>query len=190
VEWQPPKAARVLDFDIENRPLNYGGGDFTFSEVTAIGAAFIGGASACWLLDLSPYAIEASAVAMLKGFTAMWDTADIVVGHCIRKHDLPILNGAMTEHGLPPLSPKLAHDTYYDLKTMKGVGKSQENLAAMLGVPSPKVGMSQAAWRAANRGLAADKVQKRVMGDVIQNIEMRKALIERGMLKPPRMWRP
>src|SRR5262245_59473495 len=36
----PIRAARVLDFDIENRPLSYLGQDFTTSEVTAIAASF------------------------------------------------------------------------------------------------------------------------------------------------------
>ena len=32
---------KILDFDIENRPLSYGGQDFTFSDITAIAASWI-----------------------------------------------------------------------------------------------------------------------------------------------------
>jgi len=180
---------RVLDFDIENRPLTYLGQDFTTSEVTAIAASFGPDRPMhCWLLDLSPDALEASAVAMLKGFRAVWDQADIVTGHYILMHDLPIINGAMAEYHLPLLSPKLVSDTKVHLRPAKGVSKSQESLAAMLRIASPKVGMSQAAWRAGNRGLADDLVRARVTGDVRQHQEMRLALIKAGMLKAPRMW--
>lgn len=182
---------RLLDFDIENRPLTYLGHDFTTAEITAIAASF--GPDTvmhCWLLDLQPDAIEASGLAMLKGFRAVWDRADIVTGHYIRKHDLPLLNGAMLEYGLGPLSPKLVSDTHLDLKPVKGVSKSQESLSAMLGVPKPKIGMSQKSWRAGNRGLNPDGVRARVTGDVIQHQGLRLALIQKGMLRPPKMWQP
>jgi hypothetical protein len=35
----------------------------------------------------------------------LYNAADIVTGHYIKKFDLPILNGALFEHGLPLLDP-------------------------------------------------------------------------------------
>src|SRR5262249_41684765 len=112
------EAPRILDFDIENRPLTYLGGDFTTAEITAIACGWADRPDdyiACFLLYA---ATEPNAKSMLKSFRVHYDRADIVTGHYIRKHDLPIINGAMTELGLPPLGPKLTIDTKLDLVPM------------------------------------------------------------------------
>jgi len=181
-------APRVLDFDIENRPLSYAGQDFTFSEVTAIACKMIGerGPVESWCLG------EMDVADMLYAFLPWYNDADIVTGHNIIKHDLPIINGACLENGLPPLHPKLVCDTYFHLKRRQGVSASQESLAAILRVKSPKVGMSQAAWREANRLTpeGIEKTRKRVTGDVRQHIAMRAELLRREWLQPPKMWSP
>jgi hypothetical protein len=181
------KQLRVLDFDIENRPLSYLGQDFTTAEVTAIAAGFVGETKVqCWLLG------PVTAKAMLEGFRAMYDQADIVTGHYIRKHDLPIINGALIELGLPPLAPKLSSDTKLDLIRFYGISKAQENLAQMLGLAEEKTHMSNASWREANRltarGLA--KTRARCVGDVLQHMAMREKLVRRGLLGRPKVWRP
>ena len=178
---------RVLDFDIENRPLSYMGDDYTSGEVTAIAWQFVGEkAPKCVLLGRETLSD------MLIEFLGAYEDADIVTGHYIRKHDLPVLAGALLEQGLPQLSPKLTHDTKLDLISHKYLSASQESLAEMLGVPYPKVHMTQPGWREANRltekGLK--KTAARVVGDVKQHIEMRKRLLELGALGPPRIWRP
>jgi hypothetical protein len=129
---------------------------------------------------------------MLLGFLAAFVQADMVTGHNIIRHDLRILNGALLEEGLSPLPPILVSDTYRDLKRRGGVSGSQESLANMLGVRAPKAGMSQAAWREANRltpaGIALTR--KRVTADVRQHIQVRRELLKRDWLHPPRMWSP
>jgi hypothetical protein len=179
---------RILDFDIENRPLNYVGDDFTFSEITAIAWKFIGEPGPISALCLG----EVPSRTMLLGFVAAYIQADLLTGHNIIKHDLRILNGALLEEGLSPLPPKMVSDTYRDLKKKGGVSGSQENLAKMLGVRVPKQGMSQADWRDANRltesGIALTR--RRVVGDVRQHIELRRRLLERNWLKPPSLWSP
>jgi hypothetical protein len=129
---------------------------------------------------------------MLWAFRQAYDAADIVTGHYIRGFDLPLLNGAALELGLEPLGPTLAQDTKGDLVRFSGLSKSQENLGAMLGLRHPKVGMDQASWRAANRLTpeGIERTRKRVVGDVRQHVEMRAALLDRGMLGPPRPWSP
>ena len=186
-EWRKLRPLRVLDFDLENRPLNYVGDDFTFSEITAIAWQFIGERQH-YVLCLG----EVPAITMLLGFVSAYVQADLVTGHNIIKHDLRILNGALLEEGLSSLPPKMVSDTYADLKRKGGVSGSQENLAKMLGVRSPKVGMSQADWREANR-LTPEGIRKtkaRVVGDVRQHIALRKELLGRGWLRPPRVWHP
>lgn len=182
--------SKILDFDIENRPLSYLGSDFTTAEVTAIAACWIDKPKSMkvWLLDLNPE----SGFLMLEAFAKLYREADIITGHYIRGHDLPIVNGAMLEHGLPTLPAKLVSDTKLDLLKRKDLSMSQESLAGLLGVPAPKIHMTQAQWREANRltekGLKL--TAKRVAGDVIQNMAMRKILLERGWLKAPRLWKP
>lgn len=176
---------KILDFDIENRPLSYLGMDFTTSDVTAIAAGWTdSNVVHVWALG------EVDTVTMLKGFLEMYNEADIVTGHFIRNHDLPIINGALMEFGLPTLGPKLTSCTKNDLKTRKGISASQESLADMLGVPAPKIQMNQKKWRLANRltdeGIAETK--KRVVGDIIQHKQMRKALIAANLLNPPSVW--
>jgi hypothetical protein len=69
---------------------------------------------------------------MLLYFAELWDEADIVTGHYIRKFDIPILNGNLFERGYPLLGEKLVQDTKVDLREIAAISKSQENLAQML----------------------------------------------------------
>lgn len=177
--------ARVLDFDIENRPLSYLGHDFTTAEITAIACKWVGeGKHRVWLLG------EDDPQRMLEQFSELFNAADLVTGHYIRNHDLPILNGALVEYGLPPLARKLTCDTKNDLIGFKGVSKSQENLAAMFGLTGAKVSMNTPAWREANRltrkGLTL--TEARVVGDIYQHEELRNELLARKLLKSPRAW--
>lgn len=177
---------RVLDFDIENRPLSYLGSDFTTAEVTAIAWAWTDSQ------DVTVRLLgEQDLPTILREFVAAYNQADMVTGHYITGHDLPMLNGALMECGMPALADKLVQDTKTSLLKLKGISQSQESLGAMLGLAHEKVGMNQSKWRAANRltpeGLA--EVRKRVAGDVRQHIELRRVLLAAGYLAPPRMWR-
>jgi len=106
-------------------------------------------------------------------------------------YDLPVINGAMTEYGLPPLGDKLTQDTKLDFIRRQGLSNSQENIGAMLGLAHEKVKMNQQLWRDANRltpsGLEATRA--RVVGDVQQHIEMRRRLLELGYLGPLVLWK-
>lgn len=179
---------RVLDFDIENRPLSYLGQDFTTGEITAIAWQFIGEPKTlrCMLLG------EVELPELLQAFVADYNRADVVTGHYIRKHDLPVISGALLEQGMAPLSEKRTQDTKLDLVRAKHLSMSQESLSAMLGVKAPKIHMTQPGWREANRltkeGLR--RTRERVVGDVKQHMELRRKLIEMGVLGPGKVWRP
>lgn len=187
IEFDGSGRLRILSWDIENRPLDYSGPDWTNGEITAIAWGWT---------DQKKIRVralgEVDAVTMLSDFREAYDQADIVTGHWITGHDLPITNGAMLEHGLPPLDPKLVSDTKAHLVKRRYLSASQENLSEMLGVESQKFGMNSIKWREANRltpeGIALTK--KRVTDDVRQHRELRKKLIELGALKPAKMWRP
>jgi len=178
---------RVLDFDIENRPLSYLGSDFTTAEVTAIAWAWTDTPE-----DVTVYLLgETDLIDILRRFVDAFNTSDMVTGHYITGHDLPMVNGALVECGMPPLADKLVQDTKTHLVSMKGISKSQESLGAMFRLDAPKVQMNQSKWRAANRltpeGLT--EVRQRVVGDVRQHIQLRQTLLERQLLRAPSVWR-
>jgi hypothetical protein len=178
----------VLDFDIENRPLSYWYDGNCTAEITAIAAAFDDEFPQVRVLTNR----QGSGRAMLKWFRKLWDQADLVTGHYIRKHDLPIIQGALLELGLPPLDAKLTSDTKLDLIKRGSISTSQEALAAMYALPEPKHHMDQSAWREANRLTPAgvELTRTRVYRDVVQHRALRKRLLEADALKPPRVWRP
>jgi hypothetical protein len=177
---------RILDFDIENRPLSYLGSDFTTAEVTAIAWAWVGSPEVeVFLLG------ECDLPYILTRFAEAWREADLVTGHYVRGHDIPMLNGALMECRMPVLSDKLVQDTKLALPRSKGISLSQESLGAMLRLDHAKEQMNQSKWRAANRltpeGLA--EVRRRVVGDVKQHMALRQELLDLGYLGAPTMWR-
>jgi hypothetical protein len=186
------RPGRVLDFDIENRPLTYLGSDFTTAEVTAVAWAWTDKPSDVTVCLLGPLAYGGSPLEMiLRTFRDVYDKADMVTGHYIKGHDLPMMNGALMEHGMPLLGDMLVQDTKIDLIRSKGLSLSQESLAAMFRLEHQKQSMNQGQWRAANRltpeGLA--EVRRRVVGDVRQHIELRQRLLDLGYLKAPKIWK-
>jgi hypothetical protein len=179
------KAQKVLDFDIEARPITYLGGDFTTRDITSIACSFgLDYGVKCWLLP------EVTTKEMLEGFRYFYDLADVVTGHYIRKYDLPNINGGMLEFGLKPLGPKLVCDTKQDLVKMQGISLSQESIGDIVGTTTRKYHMTQAMWRAANRFEQTELTKTRVVEDVRMHQQMRLKLQELKMLSPPRMWYP
>lgn len=180
------KRMKILDFDIEARPLSWYGGDFVSKEVTAIAARWVGdlpSQTMVWTIA------DSTVVAMLEEFRAQYDSADIVTGHYIRGFDLPLLNAAMIENGLPPLGDKLTQDTKLDLVRRHGMSNSLENLGSDFGLRE-KVNMTQADWREANRltptGVA--RMKERVVSDVSLHIKLRDILLEKRLLRPVVPW--
>ncbi len=197
MRWTVARELRVLDFDLENRPLSYMGMDFTSAEVTALAWSWVGedDVSCVLLTRTGKYATDVGRrdpVAAFGLFLDAYNAADMVSGHYIRKHDLPLLNGALLELGLRPLMPKMTCDTKMDMVRKKDLSASQESLAEMYGLPEPKYHMTQGKWRAANRlrteGLV--EARDRVVGDVVQHKALREAMVAHGHLRPGRVWAP
>lgn len=186
----------TLDFDIENRPSSYWYDGQSTAEVTGIAWAWTHAPSKVQVALLEPHKTEAEWEAsmrkMLTEFADAYEQADMVTGHYIKSHDLPIINGALIEMGLPTLTQKLAQDTKNDLIKFSDLPKTQEHLADMLSVAANKVQMSQMRWRRANRitqeGMAF--ARNRAAGDVRQHMQLRKALLKAGLLHKPKVWRP
>ena len=161
--------------------------DYVSKQLTVIAWRFVDEPSKftrCWALG------EVTMRDMLTAFMDFYDAADIVMGHYVRGHDLPLLNGALLENGYEPLSDKLTIDTKGDLVNFAGLSKSQKNLSATLQVHAEKLDMDQEMWRQANQlepqGIAW--VKERCISDVNQNIELYEAIQGQGFLRPPRWW--
>lgn len=120
------------------------------------------------------------------------DKAGLVTGHYIRKFDLPILNMSCMEWGLPPLKPVLVHDTKTELINFEGMSKSQENLGLTLRVERKKYHMADADWRRSTRMTEGgqQRSRDRAEHDVEQHQQIYRKMMDRGWLKPPRMWSP
>jgi hypothetical protein len=190
VRLQKPPERRTLIFDSECRPMHYS--DWRpESQITAIAWMWDDGRDVMHseLLDRD----LANEDRMLERFLAAYDKADLVVGHYIRKHDLPLINDHCVRAGLVPISErgsKLTQDTKMDFVQVKGLGLSQANLAVELGLDSDKFMMSGSEWRRANALDPAGRrlAKLRVEGDVRQNIELYHALQDRGVLRAPKRW--
>lgn len=178
---------KILDFDIENRPLSYWA-DRPTAEVTAI--------ASCWTSDLGSMQVdllgELSVREILERFVARYNEADIVTGHYIRRHDLPIINGALFEQGLPLLSQKMVCDTKEDMYKKGDIPASQEYLLALFDLSIGKEHMNQVDWREANRltSKGLERTKKRVESDVYGHMIMRAKMLELNLLKGPRVWKP
>lgn len=191
-EYLPER--KVLDFDVECRPMAWYGGDFVTKQPTAIAWKFVGGrekptVAAIGESDRSSRILQEER-AMLSAFVEAYNEADVVTGHYIRGFDLILLNGALLRLGMPLLIAKLAQDTKNDLVQVSGVSKSQENLGAMFELDHPKIPMNTSKWFEANllvpEGIALTK--KRVVGDVEQHVELRDKMLELSVLAEPSFW--
>lgn len=188
-------AIRILDFDVECRPMAWYGGDFVTKEITAIAWRFLDEPeedTRCWLLTPSKTwrSHQKKKVAGLKSFIKDYNLSRMVTGHYIRGFDLPLINGTCVRLGLPPLASKLAHDTKGDLVTMSGLSKSQENLAAYFDLKHEKQRMNTHLWEIGNSLVEEGRVEtkRRAVGDVNQHIEFRQELLNRGALRPASVW--
>ena len=186
----------VLDFDIENRPASYWIPDRPTAEITAIAAAWADDPKdiRAWLLKPAETDAEHERMMreMLLGFKEMYDAADMVTGHYITRHDLPIINGALMDYGLPTLGPKMVQDTKTHMVKKADIPATQEYLSQMERVTARKVHMTQHDWRQANRLTIEGRTatEKRVRGDVRQHMRLRRAMVRDGLLHTPRIWRP
>ena len=188
VELRPGKKLRILDFDTECRPMSYN--EYRpESQITAIAWSWIGRKTIHSEVLEQDLSNERS---MLERFLADFNAADVVTGHYLRKHDLPLLTDHCMRLGLPLPKPVQVSDTMLDTPHVKGLGKSQENLSETFGVTAEKHHMNGAKWRVANQLDAKGRAEtrKRVVDDVRQNKEWREVCVANGWLAVPKRWTP
>jgi hypothetical protein len=175
----------VWAFDIEARPGPWGGGDFTFRNMLSIAAGFEGKSVAYLAPGFLKYELERLIMPLREGNV-------LVVGHNAIRYDLPMLNGTLVKLGLPCLPPLLVSDTYGHLvKSDYAYSKSLGNMAERFGIQA-KGSMSEYAWERAYEGDPEylRRLQEYNIRDVETTLALRAVLLERGMLKPPRVWKP
>ena len=194
----PSRPMRILDFDVECRPLSWISSDYVSKDITAIAWGWAS------TINTPPEAVTVHLLGssheytpwdeqrlMLEAFLRVYNEADMVTGHYIRGFDLPTINGALMEHRLPALGDKLTCDTKLDFMRTSGMSLSQEAIGAMLKLDHQKVVMNQDKWRRANRlePEGIEEARKRVAGDVRMHMEMRRELLKLGYLNAPKLWR-
>jgi hypothetical protein len=179
------KHFRVFAFDIEARPGPWGGGDFTFRNMLSMAAGFEGKPVAYLAPGFLKYELERLIMPLREGNI-------LVVGHNAIKYDLPMLNGTLVKLGRPPLGPLLVSDTYAHLvKSDYAYSKSLGNMAERFGIQA-KGSMSEVQWERAYEGdpVYLERLKQYNIGDVLTVLALRKELLRRGILKPPRVWSP
>jgi hypothetical protein len=180
--WGVPR--RVFGIDIEARPGPWGGKDFTFRHMLSVAAGFEGKSVSYIAPGFLKYELERIIMPLREGNL-------LVVAHNA-KYDLSGLNGMMMKMGLEPLPPQLVCDTCADVKKHGFMfSKSLGNMAQRFGVPS-KGHMSEVDWEGVyeNDPEALEKLRIYNIGDVKTVLALRRVLLERGLLRPPRTWRP
>lgn len=189
---------RILGFDLENRPLAYWYDGQTTSEITAFGWKWVGESEVHTMLlrhDTFFQCDDGSRIqdgAAYDRFVEELSSADLVFGHNIRRHDLPILQAALLRREKPILPVIKTTDTLSDYPKRSGMSASLENLVQLYGLSMPKKGMGQVAWEKANR-LQDDGIelaQERVVSDVILQEELRDKLLSLSLLSNPKDWKP
>lgn len=178
----------MLDFDSECRPMHYNEWRDE-SQITAIAWSWVGESKVeCEVLEQDLSNLEL----MLQRFLVAYCAADMVTGHYIEKHDLPLINDHHLRFGWGRLPPKLVQDTRTLLPKVRGLGLSQENLGTLFRLDAQKHHMNGHRWATANSlsPEGKEEARKRVVQDVRQHKKLRAVLVERGYLKAPRTWTP
>lgn len=192
------RPTRTLCFDLENRPGAYWYDGQTTSQITAFGWKWNDEPDVHTMLLRPNGRFQHDGARTVSGpaayllFRREFGHADLVYGHNIRRHDLPMLNAWLVRLQLPTLTELRTSDTCRDLPKTAGVSKSLENMAAMYGLEGEKFSMSQSAWEDANQLTVTgmELARKRVVSDVLLQEALRSKLLELGLLKTPRRWAP
>jgi len=175
---------RVLDFDIETIAAGFADPNWVPQKITCVAWSWVGNDG----VEIRTR-LEDGIKPMLEDFLAAYNEADVVTGHNITRFDLPIVNSEMLRNGYPSLKTILAEDTMSLVKT-KGFKKGQDVLATLLKLPVDKLPLNWQQWQDAYEEDDWATIKQRCAGDVIQHKLLRIEMKKRGMLNPPRKWKP
>lgn len=189
---------RLVCFDLESRPLAYWFDGRTTSEVTAFGWKWLDESDVQTMVLRADGRYECDDGRRItyrkahERFGAVLASAGRVYGHNIRKFDLPMLAAWRIRLGLPPFEAMMTTDTLRDLPRKSEFSASLESMGEMYGIDVEKPRMPIPKWEKANQlrpdGVAA--ARNRVTYDVLLQEALRKRLIEEGVLREAREWKP
>lgn len=190
LERLPASSRRVLDFDLETVAAGFADPDWVPQTITAWAYCWIGDdeVQVATLKVADREDLDARR-AFLEPVVNAVRAADVVTGHNILRFDLPVLNADCLRVGLPSLGPVLAQDTIR-LPKSKGFKKGQDVLSGLLGVESEKLPLNWWEWQRAYADPDHASIKERVVGDVVQHMQLRERMRERKWLMAPRMWTP
>lgn len=201
---QATKKLRALCFDLESRPLAFWYPGEVTSQITAFGWKWEDEKEVHTLLLRSdgwfekPNRRKVAPEVVYNGFRDLLARASgpepeaLVYGHNIRKFDLPMFQAWLLRLHLPTLPSLLTTDTLKDIPKRGSMSASLESLAATYDLPGEKYRMSTPMWEEANQldSAGMELARKRVASDVLLQERLRSKLIDLGILRAPRVWRP
>ena len=192
------RPVRAVVWDVENRPSAYWYDGATSAEITAFGwkwsdepdvKTLVLGRDGRFVTG-NGGTVDAEAAYLV--FREVLASAELVIGHNIRRHDLGLVNAGLWRLQLP-LLPELraVTDTCCDLPKRKDMSVSLENLAALYGLPGEKLRLAQVEWEEANRLTkpGIELARRRVTSDVVLQEALHRKLSSLGLLPEPRRWR-
>lgn len=186
----PSSTLRTLDFDIETVAAGFADPQWVPNRTTCWAYAWADEKTVrCEALPVSDFYNPVKRRLFIQPLLDAIAEADVLTGHNILRFDLPIVNAECLLLGLPTLKPMLVQDTIR-LPKSKGFKKGQDNMGHALGIKEKKLPLSWAEWEAAYGETDLGTVKERCSTDVLGHLALREAMLERGILGPPRMWRP
>lgn len=189
---------KILGFDLENRPWSYWYDGMPSAQITAFGWKWTDEAEAhslCLTGDGSFVDDEGVRWPYKTAHTMFADiltSADLVFGHNIRRHDLPLIKAHRLRLSLPMLPEVLTTDTLKDFpKNKLGMSASLSNLLSYFGFEGEKKTMNVASWENSNSLYESgiEDTRERVVGDVLLQEQLLWKLRELEYLTAPRVWK-
>ncbi len=190
MKWRQDGHLSILDFDTESLAAGFADPAWVPQAVTCCAWSWIGDDH----VDVTICGFDGFFVPKVRARTILplveaIRSADMVTGHNLWRHDLPLLQSECKRLKLGSLGSVLVQDTMWQGKT-KGFKKGQDNLARLLRVNDEKLSLDWQAWWDAYAEKGWPIVKERCVSDVIQHKAMREAMLAEGWLKAPRRWYP
>ena len=180
----------ILDFDIETVAAGFADPQWVPQKITCVAWSWVG-TDVVESRICGPSGVFGKPhlrARMLKPLLRAISEADMVTGHNIERFDLLVLNAEAMRLGLEPIREKLVQDTMRFVRS-KGFKKGQDVLMRQNRVAAEKLALDWQAWQDAYDEPGWPTIRERCETDVLGHKRLRERLVEKGHLKPPRVWR-
>jgi hypothetical protein len=181
---------RVLDFDVETVASGFADPAWVPQKITCVAWSWVGSdrveSRICGPEGL--FGKPERRAEMLRPLLAEIASAEMVTGHNLLRFDLKVINADCMRLGLEPIRNVLVEDTMRVLSS-KGFKKGQDNLGKLFQLRNEKMALDWQGWQDAYDEDGWRDIIARAETDVIMHKELRLAMLERGIVKPPIRWR-